>query len=851
MKRNLSTLVCVLFSILSVAQKAPTVYVDKNGTMRWSNTKKEASFFGVNYTLPFAYAYRATGYLGIDRKKAIDEDVYHFARLGFNAYRIHIWDVEVTDSIGNLIKNEHLDLLDYLISKLKERNIHVILTAQTDFGNGYPERNQPTGGFSYKYDKCSVHSNPEAIAAQERYIAALVQHVNPYTGSAYKDDATIVGFEINNEPCHAGTQEETRDYISDMLDALKKAGNKKPVFYNVSHNLQQEEAYFSTDIQGTTYQWYPTGLVSGHTRKGNFLPNVDEYQIPFSNAKGFTSKAKLIYEFDPADLLYSYMYPAMVRSFRTAGFQWITQFAYDPMELAWSNTEYQTHFLNLAYTPHKAMSIKIAAEAAFNLPKGKSYGVYPADTVFGDFHVSYKQDLSELNSPEKFFYSNNTNTEPVDADKLQSVAGCGSSPVVSYEGTGAYFIDKLEDGVWRLEVMPDAILVSDPFAKPSLKKEVVRIYRGSWNMALNLPNLGNSFSISGINNGNSFQEKISHGYMQSLRPGVYLLKKDGTVPVKNWSPETTWKTIKLNEFVAPKGNTDSTSFTVYHQPAKVAEAGKSLKIDAVVAGVQLPDSVLIYTDKVSFWRDRNPDYKMKRVNGYNYEAVVPGKEINEGSFKYNLVVFWGNRKQTFPPGVSGSPLEWDYTNNQYFETQVVAGQKPVVLFTVTDEFSGLESFTIPEWSFTRRKLVENFPVEKNTLLITFKSNDDHPEFILKKFIGNEIALRKDRLKSGKYLCLHIKQMPAGLKAGFETSDGFTYVAPCSQPENNIVKIQLTQLQQTETALVPNAYPVFMKKQFSPVTAIPFRAESIESLVLTFDGNKQEPANIEIGTIWIE
>ena len=92
----------------------------------------------------------------------------------------------------------------------------------------------------------------------------------------------------------------------------------------------------------------------------------------------------MIYEFDPADIMYSYMYPAMVRTFRTAGFQWITQFAYDPIDLAFANTEYQTHFLNLAYTPNKAISMKIAAEAARSLKRGESYGSYPQDTIFGN-----------------------------------------------------------------------------------------------------------------------------------------------------------------------------------------------------------------------------------------------------------------------------------------------------------------------------------------------------------------------------------------------------------------------------------------------------------------------------------
>ena len=311
MQRHILILITCLLAVVAPAQNkvpksVPTIYVDAGGVMRWSDTKKEASFFGVNYTLPFAHAYRAMGYLGVDRKAAIDRDVYHMARLGLNAYRIHIWDVEISDAEGNLLENEHLELLDYLIHKLQERGIRTVITAQTNFGNGYPERNQPTSGFSLNYDKCAVHSDADAIVAQEKYIAALVRHVNPYTGYAYKDDPYIVGFEINNEPCHPGTVAETRNYINKMLSALKRAGNRKPVFYNVSHNQHVVEAYYSTAIQGTTYQWYPIGLVSGHTRKGNFLPSVDRYDIPFSNLKGFNKKARMVYEFDPADILYSY-----------------------------------------------------------------------------------------------------------------------------------------------------------------------------------------------------------------------------------------------------------------------------------------------------------------------------------------------------------------------------------------------------------------------------------------------------------------------------------------------------------------------------------------------------------------
>ena len=633
MKRLLIlTFICLISAFVKVQGKSsstPIIYIDGNGVMRWSDTRREASFFGVNYTLPFAHAYRAIGYLGLDRKAAIDKDVYHISRLGLNAYRIHLWDVELTDGQGNLLENEHLDLMDYLIAKLKERNIHIVITAQTNFGNGYPERNIQTGGFSYKYDKCDMHSHPEAIAAQETYLHGLVKHVNPYTGLAYKDDPSIVGFEINNEPCHSGTKEEVKAYINRMLKAINKTGNRKPVFYNVSHNGYVVESYYETAIQGTTYQWYPIGLVSGQTQQGNFLPYIDRYDIPFSDkVKGFDKKTRMVYEFDPADIMYSYMYPAMVRTFRTAGFQWITQFAYDPMDIAYANTEYQTHFLNLAYTPHKAISMKIAAEAAHSLKRGESYGSYPQDTLFGDgFRVSYTEDLSELNNGKKFYYSNHTNTRPKDASQLVSIAGCGSSPVIHYEGTGAYFMDCLEPGVWRLEVMPDAVVVNDPFAKPSLNKEVVTIAYGAWDMALQIPDLGMEFTFTALNQGNQQKGNVTDGIIRGLRPGTYLLKRKNCTPKQNWQADSQWNSIRIGEYVAPAPRV--TDYKVVHIPSATTEANKDLTINAQVVGTELPDSVIIYTDKISFWNEHNSYIKMKRTSGYTYQATIPAREIKD------------------------------------------------------------------------------------------------------------------------------------------------------------------------------------------------------------------------------
>jgi hypothetical protein len=67
--------------------KSNLIYVDKKGVIRFTENNKEAAFFGVNYTVPFAYGYRSVKKTGISVEKAIDEDVYHMARLGLDAFR--------------------------------------------------------------------------------------------------------------------------------------------------------------------------------------------------------------------------------------------------------------------------------------------------------------------------------------------------------------------------------------------------------------------------------------------------------------------------------------------------------------------------------------------------------------------------------------------------------------------------------------------------------------------------------------------------------------------------------------------------------------------------------------------
>ncbi len=773
-----------------------SIYVDDHGVMRRSDTKKEVSYFGTNYTLPFAHAYRAAEYLGHDRKSAISKDVAHMARLGLNGFRLHLWDVELTDADGNLLPNDHLDLLDYMISELENAGIDIILTAQTNFGNGYPERDINTGAYTYLYDKCHIHENPAAQGAQENYLRQLATHVNPFTGRSYAADRAIIAMEINNEPCHSGTPEEVTAYINRMADALRDSGFDKPILYNVSHNPEVTAAYYDAKIDGTTYQWYPDGLVAGRTRPGNFLPAVERYDIPWRDTiPGYQKMARVVYEFDPGDQQSAYLYPAIARTFRENGFQWMTQFAYDPTFMAPYNTEYQTHFLNLLYTPSKALSMMVAAETARNLKRGESYGAYPADTVFGPGRVSYREDLSEWNDGRLFYHSNPTASKPLNLKKLERVAGVGSSPIVTYGGSGAYFLDKGTDGVWRLEVLPDAAFSSDPFEKPSFKKQVAHLAARPRQMTINLPDLGKEFTVLPIESKGTLSNAEEGTF--TVEPGVYLLTRKNLKPSKD-----KLVTIKIPGYDADRYSADGIKATpgrpfIIYNPKPMAAPGSDVLIEAEWFGTERPDSVVIYPAEVSFWSKHNPSWTMTLdSDGYLFSAKLPMKP--DGTpLSYNIIVYKDGQVTTWPQGVEGTPLDWDFTDYAYYTTSAQSPDAPLKM-TLTG----------------RDKDVDKLDGET----------------VIRHFVGDQTASApgiKDKEK------LTVKA--DGAKA-VEVVDrnGFTFRGELTG--NGEQSVLLTSLKPAPTRIIPAPYPTFLNR-FVDVTPADAQINpaDIEFIQLVFDG----------------
>ena len=668
----------------SNAPPAPrSVYVDSVGVIRWTDTREEVRLFGANYAITSSSDYRAAGYLTSDRKRVIDEDVAHFARMGWDGMRLAFWgDWQASDRAGNLIANDHLDLVDYLVAKARERGIYILFNPIHTYNAGWPDALGDTfPGFAAHTPKDKLGTDSSAIAAQVNYLRQILEHVNRYTGTALKDEPAILFIEMINEPVHhpedlAGSVR----YINALVDAVRRTGSKAILFHNVSQDFRIAAAIRGSRVQGASFGWYPTGLNAGHELRGNYLRTVDDY--PALLTPTLERMPRIVYEFDSADLVTGYMYPAMARVFRAGGVQLAAMFAYDMLETSSRNLGWQTHHLNLVYTPRKAMSAVIAAEAMRRLPRLESYGEYPRNTVFGPFRVSYEENLSEMVTPDAFLYAGTTTTKPRDVVGLRRLAGYGSSPVVTYDGEGVYFLDRVREGVWRLEVYPDAVPVDDPFEMPRRDKVVTRAIYRAWPMRVDLPELGSSFSVQTIVAGTPDPAHAVGGRF-IVRPGVYVLSARGAVDRASLPAHV--GTIGFDEFHAPKP--DSLSDRVLPFAAPEYLAGRAVSIGARVVSDTPPDSVILWIRPTGAgWFRRFP---MAPAGAYEYRVSIPADTLPEGEYRYAISVRRGDSTFTFPERVRGVPWDWDFHAETFWRTRIVGAGTPLRLLSPAEDVARL------------------------------------------------------------------------------------------------------------------------------------------------------------------
>ena len=500
-------------------------HVDEQGVMRWADDGSEVAVFGVNYYAPFALDYRVLRERGHDVRETIRRDVAQFRRLGLNALRLHCFDREFSTREGAFVDNDHVDALDCLISECASNGIYTVLTPIAAWGGG--KWTSCTNGFAYPVGIKTLTSDRSLWKVEARFEREFAEHVNRYTGRRYADDPCVLCFELVNEPGYPDgtTGEQIAEYANELLRGIRQSGTKKPVFYSATWNGRNEcVPFLKTD--GVSGVYYATGLQSSHALRGSQLGRVKGSSLK-ADAR-LEGKAKIVYEFDAADTPGAYMYPAMARLFRSEGAQSATQFQYDATPLAGDNVSYKTHYLNLVYTPEKAMSLAIAAEAFRRLPRGTPFAASGDEMEFPPFRVDARSNLSEMVTETDLLYTATPATPVPAPEKLRRVWGCGSSPVVASTGNGCYFLDKVADGLWRLQLYPSVMPCADPYSGLPGKKTVVLGDRPE--LTVRLPDLGGSFTVWRASEGTASTSAAAHDGKVVLAPGDYILERGATLP---------------------------------------------------------------------------------------------------------------------------------------------------------------------------------------------------------------------------------------------------------------------------------------------------------------------------------
>ena len=446
-------------------------------------------------------------------KRIADQNLDELVRMRATVIRMHLLPSDFTDADGNIKDSVFLDALDYTIAGCHSRGIYVYLTLMNEMGNAYFK-----DSFMAGRDRREWITDPVLADKSALYIQELLERDNRYTHVPYKAEPAIAVFEIANEPGYVdyvalGSEpmfaplrrsfeawraakgytgnldlyyrvfryELVRAHIDRMCKVIRDTGSTKPVVWNLNwpNMIQGHEDVFQatadSTVDGVSFCLYPgQSDVPEHywqhpadLSSKNYLPYVaqsgQEYErLGWALGKRFEKKAKLVYEYETFFNQSSYLYPAMARLFRSLGAQVATMWTYSLTPAA----EYMagSHHLNLYCTPQKAMSFTIAGEVMAATPrylrfdpKGDEY------LVFGSCAVSFTNNVSIWRTADTYMQSRATSLAPfIPKPDMRHIASCGSSPYVTYDGTGIYTVEVGKDDV-EIEINPDSSFILPPW----------------------------------------------------------------------------------------------------------------------------------------------------------------------------------------------------------------------------------------------------------------------------------------------------------------------------------------------------------------------------------------------------
>lgn len=152
--------------------------------------------------------------------------------------------------------------IDLILSEAQKQSIKVILT----LGNFEPQ----FGGIQWYVDQImgkghkreNFYTNDKAKKFYKQYVSTLVHRTNTFTGTQYKDDTTILSWELLNEPHTTDMYEKNRHMapgklVRDWLNEM--SGWLKDIDFNHLVSSGEEGYRADGDTSGAENNWINGG----------------------------------------------------------------------------------------------------------------------------------------------------------------------------------------------------------------------------------------------------------------------------------------------------------------------------------------------------------------------------------------------------------------------------------------------------------------------------------------------------------------------------------------------------------------------------------------------------------------
>lgn len=481
---------------------------------------KYVKLWGVNYYTPFNHNYINLEELGIDHFRAIDRDIEDFKRLGVNLVRMHCYDREISDQDGHLVNNHRLKVMDYLIHRLEEEGIYVMITPivwyntielETNLSANYAYwsiNSCETFGFSNFYTAHEMIWNEDAIRAQETYLDEFFGHINTFSGKRMDESENVVIVEVTNEAqyptawqieqlrklettnpyrlqekklvslydayCTDNQKEDTQEnrqqfcadlvlqYLERTFAVVNKYFGDSVVKTHIYYHF--EDPYIFDVLQKAPINavsvtaYTPNNFDSGHKDHLNPLPMMRERYQYYQPLKKL-GKAFVCYEFDMPSTLQGFYNAAFGKFLAALGVQAAAYFTYTPADVAEYNPGWLVHYFNLRHTPTKGVAFR-AGKCIFNITENDAVLSEDNDVwAEENWYITRSNDAVYYLDDEQLIAYGNC---PVPAEVRDHMMASGSIPAVERTGNGVWTMDKCEDG-WILTVLPSQKYVADPF----------------------------------------------------------------------------------------------------------------------------------------------------------------------------------------------------------------------------------------------------------------------------------------------------------------------------------------------------------------------------------------------------